>query len=96
MITLMASEIASAVQGQLIGSDVAIDSVSTDSRQIAAGDLFIALQGPNFDGHKFAEEVVNKGACALVVTRHLDVPVPQIIVADTRLALGQLGALVKS
>ncbi len=96
MITLMASEIASAVRGQLIGSDVAIDSVSTDSRQIAAGDLFIALQGPNFDGHKFAEEVVNKGACALVVTRHLDVPVPQIIVADTRLALGQLGALVKS
>ncbi|ALZ75885.1 UDP-N-acetylmuramoyl-tripeptide--D-alanyl-D-alanine ligase [Rheinheimera sp. F8] len=96
MITLMASEIATALSARLVGADVAINSVSTDSRQIAPGDLFIALQGPNFDGHKFAEEVVNKGACALVVTRHLDVPVPQLIVADTRLALGQLGALVKS
>ena len=96
MITLMASEIATALSARLIGADVAINSVSTDSRHIAPGDLFIALQGPNFDGHKFAEEVVNKGACALVVTRQLDVPVPQFIVADTRIALGQLGALVKS
>lgn len=96
MITLMTSDIATALSAQLIGADIAVNSVSTDSRNIQPGDLFIALQGPNFDGHKFAEEVVNKGACALVVTRHLDVPVPQLIVADTRLALGQLGALVKS
>lgn len=96
MITLMASEIASALSAQLIGADIAVNSVSTDSRNIQPVDLFIALQGPNFDGHKFAEEVLNKGACALVVTRHLDVPVPQLIVADTRIALGQLGALVKS
>ena len=96
MIPLQASDIAAALDAQLIGEDVLIESVSTDSRQIQAGDLFIALQGPNFDGHKFAADVVQKGARALVVTRHLDVPVPQLIVADTRLALGQLGALVKS
>ena len=96
MIPLKASEIAAALCGELQGADLEIQSVSTDSRQIQAGDLFIALQGPNFDGHQFAADVVNKGARALVVTRHLDVPVPQILVADTRLALGQLGAYVKS
>lgn len=96
MIPLAASDVAVALQAQLVGDDVVFHSVSTDSRHIQAGDLFIALQGPNFDGHKFADEVIQKGACALVVTRHLDVPVPQLIVADTRIALGQLGALVKS
>lgn len=96
MIPLKASDLATILGAKLLGDDVEIHHVSTDSRQINAGDLFIALQGPNFDGHQFAAEVVNKGARALVVTRHLDVPVPQLIVTDTRLALGQLGAYVKS
>ena len=96
MIRLMASEIASALQANLIGDDIAIASVSTDSRQIKAGDLFIALQGPNFDGHRFVDEVLAQGAIALVVNRQLPVAVPQIVVEDTRIALGQLGALVKA
>ncbi len=96
MIRLMASEIASALQANLIGDDIAIASVSTDSRQIKAGDLFIALQGPNFDGHRFVDEVIAQGAIALVVNRQLPVAVPQIVVEDTRIALGQLGALVKA
>lgn len=96
MIRLMTSEIAMALQATLIGDDTAIHSVSTDSRQINAGDLFIALQGPNFDGHRFVDEVIGQGAIALIVNRQLPVSVPQIVVEDTRIALGQLGALVKA
>lgn len=95
MIPLQTKEIAQLVQGQLVGADIQIQSVSTDSRNITQGDLFIALKGPNFDGHQFAADVISKGAVALIVEQQLPVAVPQIIVADTRLALGALGAAVK-
>ena len=95
MIPLQTKEIAQLVQGQLVGADIQIQSVSTDSRNINQGDLFIALKGPNFDGHQFAADVIAKGAVALIVEQQQDVAVPQIIVADTRLALGALGAAVK-
>lgn len=95
MIPLQTKEIAQLVQGQLVGADIQIQSVSTDSRNISQGDLFIALKGPNFDGHQFAADVISKGAVALIVEQQLPVAVPQIIVADTRLALGALGAAVK-
>ena len=95
MIPLQTKEIAQLVQGQLVGADIQIQSVSTDSRNINQGDLFIALKGPNFDGHQFAADVIAKGAVALIVEQQLDLAVPQIIVADTRLALGALGAAVK-
>jgi len=95
MIPLQTKEIAQLVQGQLVGADIQIKSVSTDSRNITQGDLFIALKGPNFDGHQFAADVITKGAVALIVEQQLDLAVPQIIVADTRLALGALGAAVK-
>ncbi|MBY0419065.1 MAG: UDP-N-acetylmuramoyl-tripeptide--D-alanyl-D-alanine ligase, partial [Pararheinheimera sp.] len=95
MIPLQTKEIAQLVQGQLVGADIQIQSVSTDSRNINQGDLFIALKGPNFDGHQFAADVISKGAVALIVEQQLPVAVPQIIVADTRLALGALGAAVK-
>lgn len=95
MIPLQTKEIALLVQGQLVGADIQIQSVSTDSRNITQGDMFIALKGPNFDGHQFAADVIAKGAVALIVEQQLDIAVPQIIVADTRLALGALGAAVK-
>ena len=95
MIRLTTAEIALSVQGQLHGADIGIESVSTDSRAITAGDLFIALKGPNFDGHQFAADVISKGAAALVVEQLLDVAVPQILVKDCRLALGALGAAVR-
>ncbi|KKO45043.1 UDP-N-acetylmuramoyl-tripeptide--D-alanyl-D-alanine ligase [Arsukibacterium ikkense] len=97
MITLHCAEIATLLQGQLIGDDHLISQVSTDSRTISAGALFIALKGPNFDGSRFAADVMAKGAVAIVVERPLDnIGISQIIVADTRLALGQLGAAIKA
>ncbi|MCJ0975542.1 UDP-N-acetylmuramoyl-tripeptide--D-alanyl-D-alanine ligase [Pseudomonas sp. PS1] len=88
------NDIAGALSGTLVGDNVAFDSVSTDSRAIGPGQLFIALAGPRFDGHDYLADVARKGAVAAVVERHVaDVDLPQLVVADCRIALGQLGAL---
>ncbi len=95
MITLKLSEIASVVEGQLIGQDEEIDSVSTDTRTLEVGALFVALIGERFDGHDMAATALEAGAKALLVSRTLnDVTAPQILVEDTKLALGQIGAYV--
>lgn len=70
--------------------------VVIDSRQVQPGDLFIAIKGPNFDAHDFCTDVVAKGAAALIVERRLDLDIAQIVVADSRAALGALGAAVKA
>jgi len=81
---------------KLIGGNVEIEGVTTDSRSIEAGQLFVALQGPNFDAHDFAEKAVQAGARALLVNREVAVPVPQLVVEDTLKALGQMGAWWRS
>ncbi|MCQ8897077.1 UDP-N-acetylmuramoyl-tripeptide--D-alanyl-D-alanine ligase [Limnobacter humi] len=68
----------------------AIRQVQTDSRQVQSGDLFVCLRGERFDAHDFASDVVSKGASVLVVERLLDLPVPQLLVRDSRMALGGL------
>lgn len=74
------------------GKDAAFRGVSIDSRTLQAGALFIALRGPNFDAHDFAQVAMERGAAALLLERRLDLPLPQLIVHDTRLALGRLAA----
>lgn len=89
-----------AVDGQLFGDNLAIATVSTDTRELPPNCLFIALKGPNFDAHDFIQDAVAKGAAAVLVERRVTLPeglqVPQIVVQDTRHALGQLGAAVKA
>ncbi|QGZ30036.1 UDP-N-acetylmuramoyl-tripeptide--D-alanyl-D-alanine ligase [Stutzerimonas stutzeri] len=88
------SDLVEPLSALLIGADAAFSSVSTDSRAIEPGQLFVALTGPRFDGHAYLPEVAAKGAVAALVERPLaDVSLPQLIVADSRMALGQLGAL---
>ena len=70
------------------------DGVSIDSRTVEAGDLFIALQGPNFDGHDYAAAALRAGAAAAVVSRRpTDVgdDAPLLVVDDTMAALEALG-----
>ncbi len=84
-------ETAQAIKGTLKGKGEArFTRVTTDSRDIRAGDLFIALRGDNFDGNVFAEAAIAAGAIAAIV----DTPIagPHILVADTLAALGQLAA----
>ena len=88
------SRLVEALDGQLAGGDAVFDSVSIDSRSVAPGALFVALSGPRFDGHDYLNDVQAKGAAAALVTRAVPgCDLPQLVVADTRLALGRLGAL---
>ena len=95
MITLSCVEISRMLGAKLLGADQQITSVSTDSRSITAGELFIALKGPNFDGAAFVSDVKAKGAVAVVLEQPVAEDITQLIVPDTRLALGQLAAAVK-
>lgn len=88
------SDIAAAVGGRLIGADCAVTGVSTDTRSIAAGQLFVALRGERFDAHDFLDQAAASGATAMLVARSekLPVSVSAVLVDDTRLALGRLAA----
>ncbi|KMN21496.1 UDP-N-acetylmuramoyl-tripeptide--D-alanyl-D-alanine ligase [Pseudomonas helleri] len=91
---LLLSEVAATLNGRLVGEDARFSGVSIDSRAIDQGQLFIALTGPRFDGHDYLNDVAAKGAVAALVEREVpESALPQLVVADTRAALGQLGAL---
>ncbi|MCE9632841.1 MAG: UDP-N-acetylmuramoyl-tripeptide--D-alanyl-D-alanine ligase [Methylophilales bacterium] len=95
MMTLQ--EAATAVEGTLIGADTHFRGISTDSRKITPGDLFIALRGENFDGHEFVNECLGQGAVAAMVSqmpegRRRKTDKPLLLVKDARLALGHLAA----
>src|SRR5690554_5243274 len=67
------------------------DGVSTDTRAVKPGQLFVALRGDRFDGHKFLEQARVQGAVAAVVDTADDtVAMPQLVVADTVNALAGL------
>ncbi|MBU6179192.1 MAG: UDP-N-acetylmuramoyl-tripeptide--D-alanyl-D-alanine ligase, partial [Verrucomicrobia bacterium] len=70
MKTLSLLQIAGWVDGALIQGTPSgtVSSISTDSRKVAAGDLFIALKGEQFDAHKFLGEVAGAGAAAMLVS----------------------------
>ncbi|MGZ5012920.1 MAG: UDP-N-acetylmuramoyl-tripeptide--D-alanyl-D-alanine ligase [Methylobacter sp.] len=87
---MMLSEIAACVQGKLVGEDVAISSVSIDTRAIKPGQLYIAIKGHNFDGNEFVEEAAQAGAVGAIVHEGIATTIPHIVVDDTRLALAEL------
>jgi UDP-N-acetylmuramoyl-tripeptide--D-alanyl-D-alanine ligase len=86
------STLATDCSGQLVGADCDIARVHTDTRSIAAGDLFIALRGVRFDGNAFAADALAAGAVAALVERTDALPdgASGIVVADARLALGAI------
>jgi UDP-N-acetylmuramoyl-tripeptide--D-alanyl-D-alanine ligase len=83
---------AESMHGELHGSNVSFRGVSTDTRTIAAGELFFALQGPNFDGSAFVSAAAERQAAAAVIASQVETTLPNITVADTRLALGKLAS----
>lgn len=93
---LRLSAAAGLVNGVVVSDDVAFTAVGTDSRRLSAGMLFVALVGPHFDGHDFVAAARERGACAALVSRPVADPLPQLQVADTRLALGRLAAAWRS
>lgn len=95
MISVALSQLATILQGELLGGDLTLDAVTTDTRQLKPGCLFVALKGECFDAHDFAQQAKEGGAAALLVNRKLDIDLPQLVVKDTRLALGELAAWVR-
>lgn len=86
------------VNSDLIGK---ITGVSIDSRKINRGELFFAIKGENFDGHDFADEVISKGASAVVIQKNhvqkfADKNYPLILVDDTIQALGKLARIYRN
>lgn len=88
------AQAATVLGGELHGADVPFDAVSTDSRSIRKGDLFVALRGERFDGHDFLAQVAAAGAAAALVesARAAAAPLPVAAVADTTAALAALAA----
>lgn len=84
--------IAGVLQGTLLGNDVTVTSVDTDSRRVLPGQLFVALPGEKFDGHDFLPQVAAQGAVAALISKPVETDLPAVLVKDTRLALGQLAS----
>jgi UDP-N-acetylmuramoyl-tripeptide--D-alanyl-D-alanine ligase len=103
MIPLLLSDIAQVVNGELVGEDFIVEHITTDSRSLThsanKNELFLALKGPNFDGHKFVQQVIKLGCNAVIVDHKVACEIAasfsQIIVADTEQALGHVAAYVK-
>ena len=87
MDSIKLSAIATMARGELLGHDVTINGLSTDSRQVKADQLFVALKGEKFDGHNFIDEQLCAQASALFLQRDVDSTLPKIIVDDTLLGL---------
>jgi UDP-N-acetylmuramoyl-tripeptide--D-alanyl-D-alanine ligase len=86
------SVFARACGGQLFGPDRAYTGVSTDTRTLKPGELFVALHGPRFNANDFVAAAETAGAAGAVVDARLERPLPQILVKDTQLALTNAAA----
>jgi UDP-N-acetylmuramoyl-tripeptide--D-alanyl-D-alanine ligase len=101
VIPLTLDEVAAATGGHLLsdGGDLVVERVSTDSRAVAKGDLFIGLRGERFDGDRFAAAALKAGAAAVVVRDETAARLPRraakIVVDDGLVALGRLAAHVR-
>ncbi len=84
---------------ELHGADVQISRVTTDSRNVRSGDLFVAIKGPKFDGHDYVEQAFSAGAVGVMIsdpTLVESTDTSALIVEDVRLAYGRLAAWWRS
>lgn len=70
--------------------------ISTDTRTLLPGNVFVAIRGEQFDGHEFISDAFNKGAIGAIVDHPVDSPIPQFVVKDTLIAFGQISAFWRS
>lgn len=90
MIKMTLNEIATHLGHNKPTKDINFQGISTDTRTITPGSLFIAIRGEQFDGHDFIEEAVKKGAAAILTDRLIKTSAPQLIVKDTIEAFGKI------
>ena len=90
MMHLDLHSLAAPLAARIRGSNVPVQRVCTDTRQLQPGDLFVALRGARFDAHDYIDQAAAAGAAAVVVSTGTPTTLPALEVADTRLALGAL------
>lgn len=90
------SQVAQILHAELHGQDVPFSGVSTDSRTIKPGQLYLALRGEKFDGHDFIAAAAQAGAVAAMVSQEVQTTLPTIKVANTRQALADLARFHRS
>ena len=90
---LSMNQVADALHARKVTGDGDFTRISTDTRTLQPGDLFVALVGPNFDGHEFIAQAQQKGAVGALVSEEIDTNLPQLLVADTRIALASLARI---
>ena len=90
---MLLSELAGATAHEKrTGEDVPVASLQYNSRKVGKGDVFCCIVGTFSDGHAYAAQAVEAGAAALVVERELPLPVPQVVVKNTRIAMAEMAA----
>ena len=85
-LSLLAQELG----GELLGEDLMFSNISTDTRSLESGDLYLALVGENFDGNNFIDEAARAGASSALISRQLASRLPTLKVTDTHAALGKI------
>ena len=97
MLSMPLSEVALWTHGTLYGHDAPLHGVGTDTRQLAPGMLFVAIRGERVDGHDFLAQASAAGAAGALVERRIPAAqLPQVRVADTLAALGDLASAVRA
>jgi UDP-N-acetylmuramoyl-tripeptide--D-alanyl-D-alanine ligase len=86
------SDVAAATGGRLVGPDREFGRVIQDTRKLGDGQLFVAIQGEHFDGHEFLAQAEKLGAAGALVQKQSSSGLSQVVVADTRKALGTYAA----
>lgn len=86
------SALAKQLSGELTGNDCEFSQLTTDTRALLPGDLYLALQGERFDGNDFVQQAQELGACGAIVSRITACDLPQLRVHDTHEALGSIAA----
>jgi UDP-N-acetylmuramoyl-tripeptide--D-alanyl-D-alanine ligase len=85
-------QLTASIAGARMTRDAAFEGVSTDSRTVQAGALFVALRGETFDAHDFLDQVAARKVAAVVVEKLPEnFPLPALVVPDTLVALGRIG-----
>ncbi len=86
-------QVQAATGGLITGANAEFSSASIDTRTLQPGDLFVAISGPNFNGNDFVAIAAEKRASAVIVGEQVNIDLPVLTVADTRAALGTMGAM---
>ena len=89
---LALSQIARWCDARLVGDDLVVQAIGIDTRTLAPGSVYVALRGETHDGHDFCAQAEASGARALLVEREVESALPQIVCANTQIALGRLAA----